>query len=186
MGRWGLSPAVVWAGEGEGQGRGQPRRPRPPGARVRCVLRVREGASRCGRMRQSRGTCGWARQGLRLGWGRGGRRWGPPAAVKACPRAAVLPAICAGLQGGRRRLLPQPRPTSGGSQTGRRAAVTRAGAANGLPGYSGATGQPACLWLELRQEGPQAASQGCRALSLGGPRQICRSIQTALRWLLHF
>lgn len=109
MGRWGLSPAEVWAGEGEGQGRGQPRRPRPPGARERCVLRVREGASRRGRMRQSRGTCGWARQGLRLGWGRGGRRRGPPAAVKPCPRAAALPATSAGLQGGRRLLLPRPR-----------------------------------------------------------------------------
>ena len=56
------------------------------------------------------------------------------------------------------------------------AAVTPSGAANGLLGCSGTTGQPACLWLERRWAGPQAASQGCRALFLGGPGQICRSI----------
>lgn len=56
------------------------------------------------------------------------------------------------------------------------AAVTLGGAANELPGRSGTTGQPACLWLERQREGPQAASQGCRALFLGGPGQICRSI----------
>lgn len=49
------------------------------------------------------------------------------------------------------------------------AAVTLVGAANELPGCSGTTGQPACLWLEQPQEGPRATSQGCRALSLGGP-----------------
>lgn len=54
--------------------------------------------------------------------------------------------------------------------------MTPSGAANELPGCSGTTGQPACLWLERQWEGPQAASQGCRALFLGGPGQICRSI----------
>ena len=53
------------------------------------MLHVREGASRRGRMRQSRGTCGWARQGLRLGRGRGRCRRDPPAAATPSPRALL-------------------------------------------------------------------------------------------------
>lgn len=89
MGRWGLSLAVVWAGEGEGQAGGSPGGPALPVPGVCCVLHVREGASRRGRMRQSRGTCGWARQGLRLGRGRGRCRRDPPEAVTPSPRALL-------------------------------------------------------------------------------------------------
>lgn len=49
------------------------------------------------------------------------------------------------------------------------AVVTPGRATNELSGCSGTTRQAACLWLEQQREGPQAASQGCRALSLGGP-----------------
>lgn len=48
------------------------------------------------------------------------------------------------------------------------AVVTPGRATNKLSGCSGTTRQPACLWLEQQWEGPRAASQGCRALSLGG------------------
>lgn len=62
-----------------------------------------------------------------------------------------------------------PQPTSGGSQTGR-GPVTPGGGSNEHPGCRGTTGQPACLWLELRQEGPQATSQGsCGPCLLGAP-----------------
>lgn len=49
------------------------------------------------------------------------------------------------------------------------AAVTPGRAANELSGCSGTTRQPARLWLERQREGPRAASQGCRVLSLGAP-----------------
>lgn len=77
MGRWGLS--LVWAGGGGGA------RPGPPVPGACCALRVLEGASRRGRMRQSRGTCGWARQGLRLGSGRGGSRRDRPQQFSPLP-----------------------------------------------------------------------------------------------------
>ena len=61
--------------------------------------------------------------------------------------------------------------------------MTLVGAANELPGCRGTTGQPACLWLELQQEGPQATSQGCRALSLGGPGRSAAPFTEAATFL---
>ena len=112
MGCWGLSLAVVWAGEGEGQGRGQPRRPRPPGARgVLCATRA--GGREPPRSDEAiAGNVRLGPSGAAAGKGEGTVPAGPARSSYALSPRPTLPATCAGLRGGRRRLLA--RPSTGG------------------------------------------------------------------------
>lgn len=102
MGRGGLS--LVWAGGGGGT--------RPGAAGARGVLR----ATRAGGREPPRsdeaiaGNVRLGPSGAAAGKWEGREPAGPPAAVQPSPRAAALPATCAGLQGG--RLLA--RPSAGG------------------------------------------------------------------------
>lgn len=64
--------------------------------------------------------------------------------------------------------------------------MTPGGAANELPGCSGTTRQPACLWLQWQREGPRATSQGCPALSLGGPSRSAVPFTGSLTWAASF
>lgn len=128
-GEWAAGDSV-WSGPGagEGQGRGQP----VPGAC--CALRVLEGASRRGRMRQSRGTCGWARQGLRLGSGRGGSRRDRPQQFSPLPAPLLSQPPVLGSRAGGFWLGPE------------RVGARRRTARKGLSGYPLPPGRPGSLY----------------------------------------
>lgn len=97
---------------GGGTGRGQPRRPRPPGARgVLCATRA--GGREPPRSDEAiAGNVRLGPSGAAAGKGEGTVPAGPARSSYALSPRPALPATCAGLRGGRRRLLA--RPSTGG------------------------------------------------------------------------